>query len=524
MTAGLNYTAIDFETANSYRGSPCSVGLVKVRGGMVVDQYSSLLRPPKSVDYFSPWSMAIHEITPEAVHDAPRWKDALPSILGFIDGDPVVAHNAGFDIGVIRYACIADDIDWPAMQFLCTMVLARRALALPCYRLPYVAESLGYQHVDHHDALADARTVVDIVNGLVAGCAAPDLDSLAQHFSIRIGEMAPGCYRGSGLIDLGGVARLSRADVNPEADQDGYLYGSVVVFTGTLQSMTRQVAWDECSKIGALAERNVTRRSNVLVVGDINPAVLRPDSNITGRARKAFELQDSGQPIEVMTEDDFLRCLNGAAPDLVSSADTLDGLTPDPLAAAPRRMRSVPLDDRPAPTPPKPLKRTPSYTDQLCSIDGCGRTAAYKTRTNPTYCLQHINDIYGQGNLRLLEEFTRIGDWLLTECLICDIQAHYRFVYVLEKNDFGETVCRACFWRTWAESQRNALGGFADLSPIQNEEAKAFIEGHGFEYLGPLTTPSLEGDPHHTRCLRCGKISAERLGDISFGCTCLPRE
>ena len=30
----LNYTAIDFETANSYRGSPCAVGLVRVRDGV----------------------------------------------------------------------------------------------------------------------------------------------------------------------------------------------------------------------------------------------------------------------------------------------------------------------------------------------------------------------------------------------------------------------------------------------------------------------------------------------------------
>jgi len=50
----------------------------------------------------------------------------------------------------------------------------------------------------------------------------------------------------------------------------------------------------------------------VLVVGDINPAVLRPGSSVTGKARKAFELQDQGQEIEVETEGDFLRCLDGS--------------------------------------------------------------------------------------------------------------------------------------------------------------------------------------------------------------------
>lgn len=57
-------------------------------------------------------------------------------------------------------------------------------------------------------------------------------------------------------------------------------------------SMTRQIAWEECSRVGALAESDTTKRTNVLVVGDINPAVLRPGSNLTGKTRKAFDLQD----------------------------------------------------------------------------------------------------------------------------------------------------------------------------------------------------------------------------------------
>ena len=53
----------------------------------------------------------------------------------------------------------------------------------------------------------------------------------------------------------------------------------------------------------------MTKRTNVLVIGDINPAVLAPGMVITGKAAKAFALQDKGQEIEVMTEDDFLRSL-----------------------------------------------------------------------------------------------------------------------------------------------------------------------------------------------------------------------
>jgi hypothetical protein len=67
----------------------------------------------------------------------------------------------------------------------------------------------------------------------------------------------------------------------------------------------------ECARVGAIAEYDTTKRTNVLVIGDIDPTVLGTGSTLTAKARKAFELQDKGQDIEVMTEDDFLRCLDG---------------------------------------------------------------------------------------------------------------------------------------------------------------------------------------------------------------------
>ncbi|MFV0463145.1 MAG: exonuclease domain-containing protein [Nostocoides sp.] len=307
----FDYTAIDFETANSYRGSPCSVGLVKVRGGQVVDERHLLIRPPEGADWFDAWNTSIHGITREMVAGSPRWREILPRITDFIGDDVVVAHNAGFDIGVIRYACAVDNIEWPDMRFLCTLVLARQALSLPTYRLPYVCESLGRPMENHHDALADARAVVDVVGRLAARQRVDDLNALAESVGVHIGHMSSGIYRGSVVPSGGGGASLVRADLNPDADPDGYLYGRIVVFTGKLMSMTRQFAWDECSKVGALADKTTTKRTNVLVVGDINPAVLRPGTHLTGKARRAFELQDQGQAIEVMTEDDFIRCLGG---------------------------------------------------------------------------------------------------------------------------------------------------------------------------------------------------------------------
>lgn len=527
----LDFTAIDFETANSYRGSPCSVGLVRVRDGQIVESRHWLIRPPEGADWFDGWNIAIHGITAEMVADAPRWRDVLPAIVEFIGDDIVVAHNAGFDLGVIRYACALDNIEWPEMRFLCTLVLARRAMALPTYRLPFVAETMGIAFDDHHNALADATVVVDVTAGLARKQQAANLLDLAGSLGVAVGHMASGIYRGSVAVSSGGNVerKFTPIEVNTAADPSGYLYGRVVVFTGALMSMTRDTARQECAKVGAIPEQTTTKRTNVLVVGDINPAVLRPGSNVTGKARKAFELQDKGQEIEVMTEDDFVRCLDG---NTLEGAEVLlnhraphgespTGQVRRDSSAAPVFLNSEPARASKA---PRALRRAPTPTDQKCSVDGCGRTAAFKTRSKPTWCQSHIEEIQHVGGLRPLESFTHPDDWQLTECLACSVEAHYRFNYTLEKNIWNEATCRACYWREWATDARQIQGEWADLTPVNPSLALAQAEAHGFDYLGPLTAPSLGGDPHHVKCRACGKITAERLSDIAFGCTCPRRQ
>ena len=103
---------------------------------------------------------------------------------------------------------------------------------------------------------------------------------------------------------------LVRPKGNIEADVDHPLYGRVLVLTGGLMSMTRQQAWDQVAQVGGIPEPVVTKRTNILVAGDINPATLAPGTLTTGKAARAFALQDQGQDIEIMTEDDFLRALS----------------------------------------------------------------------------------------------------------------------------------------------------------------------------------------------------------------------
>jgi len=219
----LDYTAVDFETANWFRGSPCSVGLVKVRDGQVVDERHWLMRPPAAVATFAPFNTSVHGITEEDVRDQPHWRDRYREVMAFIGQDVVVAHNAGFDIGVLREACIIDQLPYPTMDFLCTMVMARRALSIPSYRLPFVAETLGLPTGRHHHALEDARCVAAIVNTLARQRGATSIHDLAAAHQVVVGRMDAGTYRSS-VSRSGAAARrcqmvcVSGGVLSPEGD------------------------------------------------------------------------------------------------------------------------------------------------------------------------------------------------------------------------------------------------------------------------------------------------------------------
>ena len=159
----LSFTAIDFETANGSAASACSVGLVKVVDGRVVERDSWHIRPPFGHDEFLPWNIRIHGITPEMVVHAPLWADQQERIIEFADGDPFVAHNAGFDMGVMKAAAVASGLPVPESRWADSLRIARRTYQLESYRLPMAAMAAGFEDFQHHDAADDAEACAAIV-------------------------------------------------------------------------------------------------------------------------------------------------------------------------------------------------------------------------------------------------------------------------------------------------------------------------------------------------------------------------
>ncbi|MDT0156634.1 3'-5' exonuclease [Microbacterium sp. ARD32] len=186
----LDFTAIDFETANSSPASACSVGLVRVREGRVVAQTGWLIRPPAGHDEFNEWNTKIHGLRAHDVADAVTWVQQLGRLCAFAGADVLVAHNAGFDLNVLRRACEATGLEAPPYRSLCSLAVARKTYDLDSYRLPKAAAAAGFGEFPHHDALADARACAQIVIDAARRAAADDVESLAAALGVRLSAPA----------------------------------------------------------------------------------------------------------------------------------------------------------------------------------------------------------------------------------------------------------------------------------------------------------------------------------------------
>lgn len=182
----VDFTAIDFETANSSSASACQVGLIKVRDGKVVDRAEWLIRPPEGHARFEAFNVHLHGITEEMTRTAASWADQLTDLTSFISSDIVVAHNAGFDMGVVKAACLTTVQPTPKWRYLCSVQVSRKTYELPSHSLPFAAEAAGFTGFQHHNAVADAEACAAIIIDAALRAEAATIPDLAKALGLKL--------------------------------------------------------------------------------------------------------------------------------------------------------------------------------------------------------------------------------------------------------------------------------------------------------------------------------------------------
>jgi DNA polymerase-3 subunit epsilon len=162
----LDFAAIDFETANHYPSSVCSVGVVIVREGRITDRIYHLIRPEP--EWYAYWNTQIHGLTVADTAKAKVFPHVWAEIEPKIESLPLIAHNSPFDERCLRAVFQTYQMDYPDYEFHCTCKASRRVFgkSLPNHKLHTVAARCGFDLTNHHHALADAEACAVIAMSL----------------------------------------------------------------------------------------------------------------------------------------------------------------------------------------------------------------------------------------------------------------------------------------------------------------------------------------------------------------------
>jgi len=153
----VNFTAIDFETGCGRRDSACAVAMIAVKEGRIEESYSRLICPPDPEMDFEMINISIHGITPGMVRNEPRFPEIWEDLRPMLQDGLVVAHNAPFDMSVLRAVLERYGLKHPCFDYACTVQMARKVFPqLPDHRLNTVSSHLGIE-LNHHEAESDAR-------------------------------------------------------------------------------------------------------------------------------------------------------------------------------------------------------------------------------------------------------------------------------------------------------------------------------------------------------------------------------
>lgn len=312
-----NYIVIDTETTglDSDYNELIEIAAVKVSNGVIVDSFSSLIKPTKhyliddirfETDEFLPISMttgyyyvdnfisSLTGITNEMLEDAPELSDVLPKYKEFIGDSVLIGHNVNFDINFL-YTAFQRTLSEPLTNDYSDTRRYSRKL-FPEYnhhRLKDLSKYCGVEYKKAHRALEDCMItqqcydrIITLINDRYT-----TFDEFQKLFKPKSYQ-----YKPSEVVAS-----------TTSFDEDHPLFDKTVVFTGKL-NIPRQEAMQLVVNVGGKVSNSITKSTNYLVVGSFDfVKAIKGDKST--KMIKAEKLKNEGKDIDIITENTFLELL-----------------------------------------------------------------------------------------------------------------------------------------------------------------------------------------------------------------------
>ena len=180
------YVVFDVETTGSSagKGGITEIGAVKLVGGQIVDQFSTLVNPGRKIE---PFVVRLTGINDRMVADAPTPAEVMPLFEEFAEGSVLVGHNVHFDNAFVAAARGAAGLPpLPNRVVLDTLKLARVLVpGLKRYRLSSLVAHFGVRAAPNHRALADAAATAGVLVKLLKLLGPAGISSVGEAATLR---------------------------------------------------------------------------------------------------------------------------------------------------------------------------------------------------------------------------------------------------------------------------------------------------------------------------------------------------
>lgn len=321
----MDFIALDFEIANNDLSSACSLGMVFVEQNRIVDEKYFLIKPPglKVDKSFT----KVHGLTKEDLKEAPTFDEVWAEISGFFNSDIlVVAHNANFDMSVLKSSLLHYSLEIPEFDYACSIPISTRGLNgfKVGGSLKARAEHFGVTLDHHHNALSDAKACAEVVLRCIDLKKRKSLRTYCSTYSSipvkSFVELKPQTsFFTKARTRKTNVRKtfnsVSVSDITPSGtvfDDKHPLFEKNLVFTGELTTIDRAEAMQLVVDKGAVIKSGVSGKTDYLIVGKQDPTIVGPDG-LSTKERKAHELMKKESKIKILREDEFLMLMGSGS-------------------------------------------------------------------------------------------------------------------------------------------------------------------------------------------------------------------
>lgn len=299
------FVVCDLETADEVNSYICSIGLAMVINGQVQKTTYSLINP--NCD-FCERNTKIHGITKGMVADAPTFSEFWSKVGIIFEKAIIVAHNAHFDLSVIKKELVRNNIQIDNITYVDTLQVARKCLNLEHYGLSDVCKALNINLENHHCALDDCVATANMLIKLLDKYDISFNDFIKQFSVSDKGRELMGISKSKSGIHIE-VDLQPKFNFFSKCPQNIDLQDTTVCLSGDFGSMSKSEFANILDSKGAVVKKAVIKSLEYLVIGEQGSEQWAHGSFET-KIEKALKFNCNGSNILIVKEQDFLECSN----------------------------------------------------------------------------------------------------------------------------------------------------------------------------------------------------------------------